>query len=424
MISQSKSRRDLYIVLAIALVARLLVLWLAVARQGATWLYSRGVEVGFVANSLLSGHGFASPFGGDTGPTALIAPGYPLLVAGVFHAFGTYSRPSAIIIMLGQVALNLATIALMMRLTRSLAGRRAAFIAGTFWACWLPFLWMPTIFWETSLSAFMLLGMLTLAIEVSKLPTRRRWLCFGILCGVACLINMALMITLSGIFVWLMARSFRTQRISIALAACLFVLVYSLWPLRNAKVFHAFIPLRTTVGLELRMGNHDGSSGYLEESLFPIYNKVELQEYTRVGEVAYDHEKSAAAHTWISSHRADFATLTILRAFRYWIGSGSRNGSPVFILGAFVTSSLGLLGLWWLYKSGERALAALFAIPLLCFPLPYYITHAEFRYRLVIDPLLTVLSAYAIRFFTGEKSPSAKAAPIETIDQDDAQLVA
>jgi hypothetical protein len=30
------------------------------------------------------------------------------------------------------------------------------------------------------------------------------------------------------------------------------------------------------------------------------------------------------------------------------------------------------------------------------FPLPYYITHAEFRYRLVVDPLLTILAAYAV----------------------------
>jgi hypothetical protein len=30
------------------------------------------------------------------------------------------------------------------------------------------------------------------------------------------------------------------------------------------------------------------------------------------------------------------------------------------------------------------------------FPLPYYITHAEFRYRLVVDPLLTILAASAL----------------------------
>jgi hypothetical protein len=42
------------------------------------------------------------------------------------------------------------------------------------------------------------------------------------------------------------------------------------------------------------------------------------------------------------------------------------------------------------------SLAVLFLLPLILFPLPYYITHAEFRYRLVIDPLLTILAAYAV----------------------------
>jgi hypothetical protein len=48
-----------------------------------------------------------------------------------------------------------------------------------------------------------------------------------------------------------------------------------------------------------------------------------------------------------------------------------------------------------LFRS-EKALALLYGLPMLLFPLPYYITHADFRYRLVIDPLLTILTAYAI----------------------------
>ena len=33
---------------------------------------------------------------------------------------------------------------------------------------------------------------------------------------------------------------------------------------------------------------------------------------------------------------------------------------------------------------------------MLAFPLPYYITHAEFRYRLNLDPVMTVLAAFAL----------------------------
>jgi hypothetical protein len=57
----------------------------------------------------------------------------------------------------------------------------------------------------------------------------------------------------------------------------------------------------------------------------------------------------------------------------------------------------------------------LLALPLLLFPLPYYITHAEIRYRLNIDPLMTILAAYAVtqlaaawcRKRVDEKTPSS-----------------
>ena len=56
-----------------------------------------------------------------------------------------------------------------------------------------------------------------------------------------------------------------------------------------------------------------------------------------------------------------------------------------------------------------RSFAVLMALPLLLFPAPYYITHAEFRYRLNIDPILTVLAAYAVTQLASRlprKSPS------------------
>ena len=67
----------------------------------------------------------------------------------------------------------------------------------------------------------------------------------------------------------------------------------------------------------------------------------------------------------------------------------------VLVIHAALTTSLGLAGIWRLGKERRFSLALLFVPPLMVFPLPYYITHAEFRYRLVIDPLLTILAAYA-----------------------------
>ena len=66
-------------ILATALLLRLLILWFVIARFPHNWLYSRGIELGTLAQSLVAGKGLSSPFGGSTGPTALLAPGYPAI---------------------------------------------------------------------------------------------------------------------------------------------------------------------------------------------------------------------------------------------------------------------------------------------------------------------------------------------------------
>jgi hypothetical protein len=211
---------------------------------------------------------------------------------------------------------------------------------------------------------------------------------------------MAMLISSLAVFVWLAFYHLRKWPGSVAMALLLFALVYSPWPIRNARTFHAFIPLRTTVGFELWVGNQENATGFLNESLFPIYDRRQLALFMRDGELSYDKEKSAEGRAWIAAHPAQFAKLTALRFVRFWTGTGTQNGSPVYGLGATLTTIFGVLGLAFLYRSGRRGLAILFAIPFLLFPLPYYITHAEFRYRIVLDPILTVLAGGALARLT------------------------
>src|ERR1035437_9848060 len=76
------SRRSLAVIFGLALLGRLLALLSVVTTHPHTWLFSHPWEMGLLANSLLHGQGYSSPFGGSTGPTAFIAPGYPTLIAG------------------------------------------------------------------------------------------------------------------------------------------------------------------------------------------------------------------------------------------------------------------------------------------------------------------------------------------------------
>ena len=99
-------------------------------------------------------------------------------------------------------------------------------------------------------------------------------------------------------------------------------MVFAPWPMRNARVLHAFIPLRSTVGFELWVGNRAGASGFLDESQFPIFNRWEYDQYVAKGEVAYMRDKSALAKAYIRSHPGVFLRLSAVRILPLLDGNG------------------------------------------------------------------------------------------------------
>ncbi len=358
------------------------------------WLYTRGMEMGLLAQSIVAGKGLSSPFGGDTGPTAFIAPGYPLFVASVFKLFGTYSSGSALAIMVFQIAANLVTIWLLMRLASELFNTRTALLAGWISACSLPLLWMPTILWDTSLSACAVMGIMTFAARLQRSSSGKLWAVAGGCCGLTSLINPALLPATAAILGGAASLTPRKPARNAALAVLAFAVIFGAWPVRNARVFHAFVPTRTTVGFELWMGNHPGSSGFLEESLFPMFNPHELAEYKQAGEIAYTGRKTVLAESYVAQHPRIFLTLTLKRIFRFWSGTGTAHGSAWFVMHATLSSVFGLAGLLILFLKRNYKTGLLFLLPIFLFPVPYYTTHAEFRYRLVLDPVVSILAAY------------------------------
>lgn len=415
--SQSKApltrieRLWLGVVLAIALLMRLIVVTIELHKP-VMQFYSHPWEMGLLGKNLVQGLGYSSPFGVPTGPTAFIAPGYPTIVAGIFLLFGVYTFKSALAIILLNVAAALTTIAVMMRLAREHFGAPAAWIASIFWAVSLPVLWLPVIFWESNFSALFFVVMLTLALRTRHCPTTSNWVLLGAFTGIAALINPALIFSFIAIMGWVAFHTLKpvptatdtaTKLTGAArsyawkppvLGALALFAVFVAWPIRNAVRFHAFIPLRSTVGFELWMGNRPGATGHLDESIYPMINRHELDQYIAQGEVAYVKGKSDAAWSYIGSRPGWFAQMTTRRIWRFWSGTGNAGSPLIYELHALTSTVLGIIGLVLLFRR-DRSLAVLFALPLLLFPLPYYVTHAEFRYRLNLDPVLVILAAHA-----------------------------
>lgn len=373
------------VILTLALILRLVVALFSFDFSRVPPLTYWGFENIAIALSLHAGKGFSSPFFSDSGPTAFMAPGYPLLLAAAMAVFGTGSLAATFIVMVQEI-FSLLTVVIVMDTARLHFGQRTANLAGFICAMAPPMLIAPVKIWDTSFSA-LLLSAIFWAAASSRLP-RWRFIAAGAACAVAALVNPALIPALGCICAWAAWKS-RTFPWAGILA---FFIVFSPWPLRNAAVLHSFIPLRTDFGYELWMGNHPGGDGNFVESMNPMMSATERRAFVEKGELAYLSEKSAFAKAWIASNPGRFCSLTSKRIVQFWTGAqGGTDATTVPIL------LLAIAGLGLLWR--RRAIAVLYALPILIFPLPYYITHVYVRFQYVIDPLLVVLAAHAIGAF-------------------------
>lgn len=335
-------------------------------RNPAWNFFGRGFELNAIAKSISSGGGFASPFWTPTGPTAFLAPGYPLLVAAVFHLFGPTSRASEAVLLSLQVGFAVATIYVLMLLTQRLVSPRAANIAGFLLAI-TPFsVALPTEFWDTAFSALLLV--LAAYLCVSLASSRSAWALAGGYSGLASLVNPSL---LPSIACLLALRAFQQKyRGQLALAAIVCCLVLLPWTARNRLVMHAWIPFRTNVGMELWNGNHPGADGRFARSFHPLFNDAEMSDYARQGEIQYMRQRSRLAHVYIASHPLQFVRLSFRRFLDFWTW-------PLL---------LPVLAGMLLMKRARHPIGPV-AVPLLLFPLPFYFTHADVRFFLVLAPI-------------------------------------
>jgi 4-amino-4-deoxy-L-arabinose transferase-like glycosyltransferase len=391
-------RLHLFPIVLLAESLRLAVIVVTLKAHPASWFFAQASELNELTHSLLTGHGLSSPFGGLTGPSAFLAPGYPLFIAAIFRVFQPQSFASAFVLMLLQSIFASATIVTMMLLARKIFSNTAANLAGIIWAISPPLLFLPIIYWDTSFSILLLTLFITLCVYCAESATWRAWLAIAVCALTALNTNPSLAIAIAGCFLWTVIVVYRKDsRRSLAApvaAALLIAVCFSLWPLRNYERLHAFIPLRSNLGYELWQGNRPGSDGFFSPALHPNVNQQEYQRYASLGEVAYMREKSELAKSAIRADPARFAGLTAKRFFSFWSGLSQPSVWPM-VAYASATTLLGLLGLVLLFRT-QKKIAILFAIPLLLLPLPYYLTHPDYRFRCVVDPLLAMLAAYAL----------------------------
>jgi 4-amino-4-deoxy-L-arabinose transferase-like glycosyltransferase len=404
----------------IALALRLAVMTLGHFYRIPAWEdhFKFGFEMGRVARSLATGHGYANPFDQPSGPTAWVTPLYPLLMAGVFKLFGVYTALSAWVILAFNCICSALTAWTIWEIAVRCFNRRVAW-----WSAWIWTLYPAAMqysvkwVWEMSLTAFLFSCILVLALRMRNIGSESaavtnpastgRWALFGLIWGIITLSSASIAIFLPFCGLWILkgAGSLRRQLPRAALAAVLCVSCLIPWMVRNALVFHHFIPMRTNFGAELEMGNDPDLKGTVVGS--PVALPQEEAFYDQVGEYAYGRIRGRQALGRIRHNPGAFLRLTLRRFYFFWADvphAARRNEEwteTVRNLNFQFASITGVLGLLVALRRRIPA-APLFAMAFLVVPFVYYFVFVQARFRHPLEPLIDIFTVYL--FQSAEKS--------------------
>ena len=376
-------------------------------------------EMGWTARSLYLGQGFSSPFLPLTGPTALVPPLYPFLIAAAFKLFGLYTSQAAFVVLAFNSICSALTCIPLFYLVRSSLGSRSARIAAFAWAIY-PFAvyFSADRVWDYALTG-LLFSCCLLAAQSLHLRRPLAWFGFGLLYGMAVMSNPSIVSLLPFLLLIALYKVWRTGRNWFRkglLASVAFILVCTPWTIRNERVMHAHFFLRDGYWLEFYAGNNGDTTASNSAFAHPASNPVEMQKYQSMGEIAYMAEKHDLAVDFVKHHPAFFAVATLRRIVRFWTGYWSFNPGYLkyepfdlpnvpFCLFLLFFLVRGVRRWWQQDKQGVLP----YLLALLVFPIPYYLTHSSMDYRQPIEPLVVLLVTVGL-FGTGLSRGSAEEA--------------
>ncbi|HKN76304.1 MAG TPA: glycosyltransferase family 39 protein [Candidatus Acidoferrum sp.] len=392
-------------------------------------------ETGNIAYALAQGKGFSNVFRTETGPTAWLAPVYPLIVAATFKLFGVFTTRAFFACVALNILFSAAACVPIFFAGKRVGGLGVAAGAAWLWAVFpsammMPFEWI----WDTSLSALLAALILWATLELAESERWLDWAVYGVLWGLALMTNPALGAMLPFLLGWVTLRGRGESRARwkrSALAVGVAILCCVPWTIRNYAAFHRFIPVRSNLPFELWLGNNDIFDEHARNGRRSITRTEEARRYAQLGETAYMAEKWELATSFMRTHPGLELQLMGKKFVDFWLGTESpvknfRETDSWLIRGVLLSSFLtaagalcGVVVLWVGKKKITRRrrehrasaessenddkaeeMAGIAVFPLAVFPVVfpclYYVTHADLRYRHPIDPIVLMLMAVTV----------------------------
>ena len=354
-------------------------------------------ELGAIAISLMESGQFANPYIIPTGPTAHLPPIYPFIFSVIYRWFGlgyTAGYVSGLFI----IATGSLLYAMLPWFSDKFGlGSQSGFIGGLAGALLVE--WPGHGEYPTGI----VLGILLVAFLRRWTKNSISWMgsfLLGLAVGVAFHLQPALLPVVLGCMAFeLWWRRNHRRWAFVGVLALGVVIACVPWGWRNYTTFNALFFIRSNLGLELRLGNHEGAAATMEvmdaqqEHRHPRVHFTEVRKLQEVGEIEYMRQAGYEALEWIRTNPGDFFLLTLQRFANLWAGPLHR---PKAAAGVFALTILAFWGAWRTFPSLTIPQRAAILIPLATYPIIYYFVAYMPRYRVPIDWILFILAGAAV----------------------------
>jgi 4-amino-4-deoxy-L-arabinose transferase-like glycosyltransferase len=207
----------------------------------------------FTADNLAHGRGFSHLFGGAS---AQWPPGFPFVVSLLYRIFGLHLNLGLAL----NVGLGTLTALLIYLLGRRVLGRPGGIVAGVFFAILPAPIFFTGLFLSETTFLFVLVGFLALA---TFLP-QRRWtpVVLGVAAGLAALTKSeGVLVAVIPLAIWSGQLKRPEWLRSAGLLLVTMALTVAPWTIRNAAELDAFVPVATNASTTLWSGHNSEANG-------------------------------------------------------------------------------------------------------------------------------------------------------------------
>ncbi len=278
-------------------------------------------EHGEIAANLVAGRGFSMEFLGSYGPTSQQAPVYPCLVAAAYAVGGVESPRALLYLELGQAVLGGVLVLGVARLANEvLPGQRlASWAAGCVAALHPTLVYAATHVQVAPVASVLLVWTLALAYAAGRTGRLRDRVGTGIVLGVLVLTDPILALVCGGVGLAIGGRAWsrggmRTVAVELGTVGLISTVVVMPWLVRNARVHHEFVAVKSTFGYAFWQGNCR-----LSEGTDKVVRPSVERELSAAG--AGDGLAGLNRKLWAARHEAGCIDDVMLsRADRAWLG--------------------------------------------------------------------------------------------------------